>query len=220
VLSSGSLRAVAGEVCVVLGRNGVGKSTLVKIAAGWIQPDSGIVHYEGEALLTARLPQLAARGLFYMPDHDLFSDAFSVRLQLDLFQRQFSGTSVDGALESVGLPGLGRKGPSALSGGELRRAEIAAVMVRRPRCLLADEPFRGIAPKDAEELGQLFRMLARSGTAVVLTGHEVPTLTGVADHVTWCTAGTTYELGSPSVAMHHEGLRRDYLGQAAYTRAI
>jgi lipopolysaccharide export system ATP-binding protein len=220
VLSSGSLRAVEGELRVLLGRNGAGKSTLLKIAAGWIQPDTGTVHYDGEALLAARLPQLAGRGLFYLPDHDLFSAAFSVRLQLDLFQRQYCGASVDGALESVGLGGLGRKHPSALSGGELRRAEIAAVMVRRPRCLLADEPFRGIAPKDAEEFGQLFRSLAGSGTAVILTGHEVPTLTGVADHITWCTAGTSYELGPPSVAMRHEGLRRDYLGQAAYTRAI
>lgn len=220
VLSSGSLRAVAGELRVVLGRNGAGKSTLLKIAAGWIQPDSGNVHYDGEALLTARLPQLAARGLFYLPDHDLFSAAFSVRLQLELFHRQFRGASIDDALAAVGLSGLGNKKPSALSGGELRRAEIAAIMVRRPRCLLADEPFRGIAPKDAEELGQLFRTLAGGGMAVVLTGHEVPTLAGVADHITWCTAGTSYELGPPHVAMNHEGLRREYLGQAAYTRAV
>ena len=220
MLSSCSLRAVAGELRVVLGRNGAGKSTLLKIAAGWIQPDAGHVHYDGEALLAARLPKLAERGLFYLPDHDLFSSAFPVRLQLDLFQRQFCGADVDGALESVGLAGLGRKDPSALSGGELRRAEIAAVMVRRPRCLLADEPFRGIAPKDADDLGHLFRALTENGTAVVLTGHEVPTLTGVADHITWCTAGTSYELGPPSVAMRHEGLRREYLGEAAHTGTI
>ena len=220
VLSSSSLRAVEGELRVVLGRNGAGKSTLLKIAAGWIQPDTGTVHYDGEAFLTARLPQLAARGLFYLPDHDLFSAAFPVRFQLDLFQRQFRGPSVDGALEAVGLSALGQKAPAALSGGELRRAEIAAIMVRRPRCLLADEPFRGIAPRDAEELGQLFRALAGSGMAVVLTGHEVPALTGVADHITWCTAGTSYELGPPSAALRHEGLRRDYLGQAPYTRDL
>jgi lipopolysaccharide export system ATP-binding protein len=220
VLSSGSLRAVEGQVRVVLGRNGVGKSTLLKIAAGWIQPDAGVVHFDGEALLTARLPHLAARGMFYLPDHDLFSSAFSVREQLRLFRRQFSGTDVDAALAAVGLPNLGEQKPFALSGGELRRAEMAAIIVRRPRCLLADEPFRGIAPKDAEELGQLCRRLSADGMAVVVTGHEVPALMEAADHVTWCTAGTTYELGPPAVAMHHEGLRRDYLGEAEYTRAI
>jgi lipopolysaccharide export system ATP-binding protein len=214
VLTSSSLRAVEGEVRIVLGRNGAGKSTLLKIAAGWIQPDAGNVHYDGETLIAARLPQLAARGLFYLPDHALFSSAFPVQFQLELFQRQFCGASVDRALEAVGLVGLGRKHPSSLSSGELRRAEIAAVMVRRPRCLLADEPFRGITPKDAEELGLLFRALAACGTAVVLTGHEVPALTHVADHVTWCTSGTSYELGPPSIAMQHEGLRREYLGQA------
>jgi lipopolysaccharide export system ATP-binding protein len=213
VLSSGSLRAVEGELRVLLGRNGAGKSTLLKIAAGWIQPDTGVVHFGGEALLTARLPHLAARGLFYLPDHDLFSSAFSVRGQLELFRRQFAGAEVDVALDAVGLPGLVQQKPSALSGGELRRAEIAAIMVRRPRCLLADEPFRGITPKDAEELGQLFKRLSAGGMAIVVTGHEVPTLMEAADHVTWCTAGTSYELGSPGAAMQHEGLRRDYLGQ-------
>ena len=220
VLTSSSLRAVEGELRVVLGRNGSGKSTLLKIAAGWIQPDAGIVHYDGQALLEARLPQLAARGLFYLPDHDLFSTAFPVRVQLELFERQFGGTSVDDALECVGVSALGQKMPSALSGGELRRAEIAAIMVRRPRCLLADEPLRGIAPKDAEDIGQLLRTLSCSGMAIVLTGHEVPTLMSVADHITWCTAGTTHELGPPSAAMQHEGLRRDYLGQAPFLRAL
>jgi len=47
---------------------------------------------------------------------------------------------------------------------------------------------------------------------VVLTGHEVPTLLDSADHISWCTSGTTYELGPPAVATKHEQFRRDYLG--------
>lgn len=214
VLSSGSLRAVEGEVRVMLGRNGAGKSTLLKIAAGRIQPDAGAVHFDGHTMLAARLPDLAARGLFYLPDHDLFSNAFSLRVQLELFRAQFDGAPVDDALEAVGLGDPGTKRPHAFSGGELRRAELAAIMVRRPRCLLADEPFRGIAPKDAEDIGGLFVKMAARGMAVVLTGHEVPTLMSIATHVTWCTAGTSYELGPPAVAMGHAGLRSDYLGSA------
>lgn len=220
VLSSGTLRASVGEVRVLLGRNGAGKSTLLKIAAGWMQPDTGTVHYDGVALLHARLSHLAGRGMFYLPDHDLLSAAYSVRHQLELFRRQYAGAPVEEALERVGLARLGQERIAALSGGETRRAELAAVLVRRPRCLLADEPFRGLAPKDAEELGDLFRLLARSGAAVVVTGHEVPLLMRVADQVTWCTAGTSYELGSSQAAQQHEGLRREYLGAAAYARAI
>ena len=220
VLSSASLRAVPGQLRALLGRNGAGKSTLLKIAAGRTQPDAGVVHFDREALLTARLPQLASRGLFYLPDHDLFSSAFTVRVQLEMLRRQFGGTDPDVALRAVGLSGLQGQKPFALSGGEVRRAELAAIMIRRPRCLLADEPFRGIAPKDAEDIASLLRRLSTDGMAVVVTGHEVPTLMDAADHVTWCTAGTTYELGPPAIAMEHEGLRRDYLGQAAYTQSI
>lgn len=54
--------------------------------------------------------------------------------------------------------------------------------------------------------------LADEGVAVVVTGHEVPTLLDAAQHVTWCTSGTTYELGPPDVARRHEGFRDDYLG--------
>lgn len=220
VLSAGSLRAVAGELRVLLGRNGTGKSTLVKVAAGWIQPDSGSVHFGGTAHLTARLPHLARNGLFYLPDHDLFSSAFSVRAQLEMIRRQFDGGDIAAAAEAVGLAAELDRKPFDLSGGERRRAEIAAILVRRPRCLLADEPFRGIAPKDAEDMIRVLRSLAASGMAIVVTGHEVATLLSAADHVTWCTAGTTYELGPPATAVLHESFRRDYLGQAPCMSAI
>ncbi|MEP6492199.1 MAG: ATP-binding cassette domain-containing protein [bacterium] len=213
VLSSGSLRAVPGELRVLFGRNGAGKSTLLKIAAGWIQPDSGSVHFDETAYLDARLPTLAERGLFYLPDHDLFSSGFSVRAQLEMIRRQFSGDDVETAAAVVGLAAVLDRRPGQLSGGERRRAEIAAILVRRPRCLLADEPFRGLAPKDAELMTGVLRGLASRGLAVVVTGHEVPTLLAAADHVTWCTAGTTYELGPPGMATAHNEFRRQYLGQ-------
>ena len=54
--------------------------------------------------------------------------------------------------------------------------------------------------------------LAAGGAAVVITGHEVSALLDAADHVTWCTSGTTYELGPPATATRHDQFRRDYLG--------
>src|SRR5687768_3482550 len=94
VLTAGSLRAVPGELRVLLGRNGSGKSTLLKIAAGWLQPDSGAIRYDGVIILGARLPALAAAGVFYLPDHDLFSRAMSLRTQLEMFRLQFDGGDV------------------------------------------------------------------------------------------------------------------------------
>jgi ABC-type multidrug transport system ATPase subunit len=212
VLSSASLRGVSGELRVLFGRNGIGKSTLLKIAAGRIAPDSGAVHFAGRTHLAAKTRDLAADGLFYLPDHDLLSTAFAVRRQLEMIRAQFHGGNCDEAAERMGVADHLDKHPEELSGGELRRAELAAVFVRRPRCLLADEPYRGVTPKDAEALTAALSALAADGVAIIVTGHEVPTLLDAADHVTWCTSGTTYELGPPAIAIQHEAFRRDYLG--------
>jgi ABC-type multidrug transport system ATPase subunit len=220
VLTSATLRAVPGELRVLFGRNGIGKSTLLKIAAGWLSPDSGAVHFAGRAYLSVRLPDLAAAGLFYLPDHDFFSTAFTLRTQLEMIRLQFSGSSVLESAGRMGIAGHLDKRPSELSGGECRRAELAAVLVRQPLCLLADEPYRGIAPKDAEDLTRTFADLAASGIAVVITGHEVPTLLDAADHVSWCTSGTTYELGPPAVAVRDSAFRREYLGSWAHSRSV
>lgn len=212
VLSSATLRAVPGELRVLFGRNGSGKSTLLKIAAGWLSADSGAIHFGGRAYLSVRLTELASQGLFYLPDHDLLSSAFTVRRQLEMVRRQFNGGSVVEAADRLAIVEHLDKRPFELSGGERRRAELAAVLVRRPLCLLADEPYRGIAPKDAEDLTKTFTDLAAEGIAVVITGHEVPTLLAAADHVSWCTSGTTYEIGPSAAATQNPMFRREYLG--------
>ncbi len=85
VLSSATLRAVPGELRVLFGRNGAGKSTLLRIAAGWTAPDSGCVHFAGEAYVAARPTTLAARGLFFssgsrLPFARLFHSAAARRM--------------------------------------------------------------------------------------------------------------------------------------------
>jgi lipopolysaccharide export system ATP-binding protein len=212
VLDSASLRAVPGEVRALFGRNGAGKSTLLRIAVGLLQPDSGSVFVDGEALERATLPVLARRGVMYLPDDGAFSSAFTLGRQLAFFARQFPGGDVACAAQIARVSHLLDRRPHQLSGGERRRAELAAALVRRPTCLVADEPYRGIAPLDAELLTEAFRALATDGCAVVVTGHEAPTLLGAADHVTWCTDGTTYELGPPPAAERHERFRSEYLG--------
>jgi ABC-type multidrug transport system ATPase subunit len=211
VLSAGSLRAVPGQVRVMFGRNGVGKSTLLKIAAGIVSADSGMVHLDGRPMLRPSLSRLAREGVFYLPDHDLLSPAFSLGAQLQLFATRFDGRAPVEAARIAGVDAFLGERPQALSGGELRRAELALALVRRPRCLLADEPFRGIAPIDHDRLTAILLGMAADGCAVVVTGHEVPSLLALAQHVTWCTSGTTYELGTPAQAMHHEPFLREYV---------
>lgn len=213
VLSAASLRAVPGEVRVLLGRSGAGKSTLMKIAAGWMPPDSGIVRMNGEARLLWTPAALARLGVFYLPDAGALSSAITIADQLAMMSEAFSGGDAPAeALERLGVAQHASMRVHTLSGGERRRAEVAAIFVRRPSVLLADEPLRGIAPIDQERLLESFRLLAGEGCAVVITGHDVEALLDGADHVTWCTSGTTYELGAPALARQHDAFRRDYLG--------
>lgn len=210
VLHSASLRATRGELRALLGRNGAGKSTLLRVAAGLISPDAGTVRFNGVARERVRMPELAREGLCFVPDRELLSNSFTVRQQL-AFAGPDSNRIASTADRLEIAPLLDAK-PFELSSGERRRAEVAFAMMRQPRCLLADEPLRNISPIDAEALLQAFKDLAHQGCAVVITGHEAPAILAAVDHVTWCTAGTTYEMGPPFMARTDERFMRDYLG--------
>jgi ABC-type multidrug transport system ATPase subunit len=212
VLHSASLRATRGELRALLGRNGAGKSTLLRVAAGLIHPDAGSVRFNGVAYERARMARLAREGFFFLPDRDLLSNSFTVREHCSFAGRDSALMAT--IADRLGLAALLDARPFELSSGERRRAEVAFAMMRQPACLLADEPLRNISPIDAEALLQVFREVAHEGCAVVLTGHEVPALLAAVDHVTWCTAGTTYEMGPPFMARTDDRFVRDYLGSA------
>jgi ABC-type multidrug transport system ATPase subunit len=214
VLSAATLAAHAGAVTVVLGRNGAGKSTLLKIAAGWLAADHGIVRFRAETYLRPRLHRLAARGLFYLPARGILSPAFTLRAHLEAVERRFPDEARQVIVDRLEIGSLLDRAPASFSGGERRRAELAVALLRRPLCLLADEPLLGIAPKDIEVIGSVLRDLAADGCAVVATGHELPALLPLADEVLWVTSGTTYRLGSPAQAERDWHFRREYRGAA------
>jgi ABC-type lipopolysaccharide export system ATPase subunit len=139
-----------------------------------------------------------------------------VREQIRAVEWRFGGKRSGEVLERLGVHHLVDQLPVELSRGERRRVEIAVALIRAPRCLLADEPFAGINPKDAEVVAEAFRVLARDGCAIVVTGHEVRQLMDTADNIVWMTAGTTRGLGTPEEAAQHEQFRREYLGAARY----
>jgi ABC-type multidrug transport system ATPase subunit len=212
ILKSASIWATAGRITALFGRNGCGKSTLLKVGVGLARADQGAVHYGGRTYLRPHLAELAAHGLFYLPDENLLSRRLTVREQLRAIEWRFGGTRTGDVLERLGIARRVDQTPRQLSGGERRRAEIAAAWIRAPRCLLADEPFVGINPIDADVVSAAFRSLAAEGCAIILTGHEVGPLMDVADDVVWMTAGTTHGLGTPAEASGHEQFRREYLG--------
>ncbi len=212
VLSSASLRAQPGQVTGLLGRNGAGKTSLLRILVGIRAPDNGVVRVDGVGQLRVTLPQLAQRGVFFLPARDLLLPGITVLRQMRAARDRFGGT---GDLERLALV-LGiaervQQSPATLSGGERRRAELAVALARQPRVLVTDEPLRGITPLDADALMGAMRGFAAHGGAVVVTGHELPLLLPHLDRITWCHAGKTREFASVTAAQADFAFRRDFM---------
>lgn len=218
VLRTASVWAEPGQVTALLGRNGSGKTTLLRVGAGVLAPDFGAVHFRGDAHVRPRLYRLARRGLFFLPDRDLLSPRWTLARHLKAVRWGFgTGDPADDPvdpLRELDAEPLLRRRPRDMSGGERRRAELVVAWTRRPLCLLADEPFTGIGPRDAEVVAGVLRAMAARGCAIVVTGHEVREILAIADQVVWMTAGTTHALGTPADARRHAQFRREYLGPA------
>ena len=215
VLTSAYLHAPPGEIAGVVGRNGAGKSTLLKICAGVVRPDHGIVLRVGARHVAPRLHRLARAGLFFLSaDREFFFPSLTLGQHLEALERRFGPGDRAAVLERLEIAHLERARPGTLSGGERRRAELALALVRRPRYLLADEPFRGIDPKDREVVAGALRRLAGAGCAVVLTGHELDTVLATADRLVWVHEGSTRDLGPAARAREDWRFRREYLGTA------
>lgn len=212
VLKSASLYAVPGRISALFGRNGCGKTTLLRVAGGLLTPHAGAVHFEGHCWTRPRLAQLARLGLFYLPARDLLPWTFTLGESLAWVEHTWRTGRASAAIELLRLESVVDAEPYEMSGGERRRAEVAVAYARAPRCLLADEPLGGIAPKDVELLTAVFRAMAGEGCAIVATGHEVDAVFELADEVTWMASGTTHVLGTPAQAAQHFQFRREYLG--------
>ena len=213
VLVSASLWLSAGEVTAVFGRNGSGKSTLFRLIAGVVRADQGVLHFANHAVERPRLHELARAGLFYIPERGLVSPLLTLRKQLGFFAAANSAR-VGEVVEQLDLAPLLDHFGSELSPGERIRASFAFALLRAPSCLLADEPFLGIAPLDGERIAAAIHQLRSLGAAVAITGHETETLFELADNIVWITGGTTHALGSSSAARQNSQFRRDYLARA------
>lgn len=214
VLKSASVWAAPGRITVIMGRNGSGKTTLLKASLGLAPMAYGSTWFDGEFFLRPRLSRLARGGLFFQPATQVLSRRHSLRWHFEALRRQIGQAFPWEILEDLRLDTILDQTPFEISGGEARKACIALALARRPRCLLADEPLSGIAPRDQERVATRILALAESGTAIVATGHEVGPLLELAHDVVWLVGGTTHGLGTPEAARSQAQFCREYLGPA------
>lgn len=213
VLTSASMRLSGGRVLALVGRNGAGKSTLLKICAGLMSADHGQIRFRGEWVERPRYHRLAARGVAYLPsERNLYASSFPLCRQFDAVAARRGSGRLAEVVEALGLGGCLEQPPHTLSGGEQRRASVALTWLLRPVCLLADEPLRGIDPKDQERIMRAYKVMGEEGCAIAVTGHQADYLLREVDEVVWMTAGTTHHLGEPAAAREHWQFRREFLG--------
>ena len=181
VLQGIDLRVGKGEIIGLFGRNGVGKTTVIKTIAGWVAPSSGQVLLEGERLDGVSADRICRRGIGLVPEDRRIFPGLTVEENLRLGQMQCpsrqraeSRRRLDEIYQR--FPRLAerrRQMGTTLSGGEQQMLAIARVLAGAPRLLLIDEPTEGLAPIIVDELFALIAALAREGTPIVLVEQNV-----------------------------------------------
>ena len=184
-------KANEGEVVLIMGPSGAGKSTFLTIAGSLQKPTSGQVYINGEDIANISAKQSNALRLnqigFVLQAYNLIP-FLTVKEQFELVdhvkkQGNLNQATMDKLLEQLGITGLVNKYPSELSGGQQQRAAIARALYANPKILLADEPTASLDSKNVDEVGHLFKNLAKNyQKAVILVTHD-PRLEKYADHI-------------------------------------
>jgi urea transport system ATP-binding protein len=171
ILRNVGFEAKLGEVTVVLGRNGVGKTTLLKSLMGVVPLKSGSIALDGNNITKATSYDRVRAGIGYVPQGREIFGRLSVEdnLRMGLATRP-GGTPIPAELFDlfpVLKQMLGRRGGD-LSGGQQQQLAIARALAAGPKLLMLDEPTEGIQPSIIKDIGRVIRMLADRGTMAIV----------------------------------------------------
>ena len=171
ILRDASLQAKPGEVTVVLGRNGVGKTTLLKALMGLVPVKTGTIAFEGRPIQRMTPYERARAGIGFVPQgREIFARlTVEENLRMGLACRK-AGTPIPAelfALFPVLAQMLHRRGGD-LSGGQQQQLAIARALAAGPRLLVLDEPTEGIQPSIIKDIGRVIRQLAGGGRMAIL----------------------------------------------------
>jgi phospholipid/cholesterol/gamma-HCH transport system ATP-binding protein len=207
ILLGVDLTVEKGETLVIIGRSGGGKSVLLKHLIGLMTPDSGEIWIDGENIIGLSERKLASIRLkvgILFQGGALF-DSMSVEENI-AFPLHEAGErdpekiaqNVREILEVIELGGEENKMPVNLSGGMRKRVGLARAIVRRPSCILYDEPTAGLDPVVSDSINRLIRRLQkRYGVTSIVVTHDMKSAFHIADHVAYLHEGRIYFYGTP-----------------------
>jgi branched-chain amino acid transport system ATP-binding protein len=178
--------AQAGEVLVLLGRNGAGKTTALKRIMGLLPPQAGEIRFDGERIDALPPYRIARLGLGYVPEERRIFTDLTVRENLEVGRQPARASSVDwtpGKLFAL-FPNLGRMQDrlgGRMSGGEQQMLALARTLMGNPRAILLDEPAEGLAPLVAGQVAAAILELKARGLCVLLSEQNLRFARRVAD---------------------------------------
>ncbi|HWG61828.1 MAG TPA: ABC transporter ATP-binding protein [Streptosporangiaceae bacterium] len=217
VLQGVNLQIADGSCTVLLGRNGMGKTTMVQTIMGLLRPRSGAIRLDGEELAGKQPFQIARRGLALVPQGRRIFPSLTVEENLTLAARGAAGGSAPWTLERVYdlFPNLNerrRNQAGQLSGGEQQMLAIGRALLTNPRLLLMDEPSEGLAPVIVERIGGILADLRRQGLAIFLVEQNYRLAVESADIVYILSKGQIVWQGSAGDLDHAASVRETHLG--------
>ena len=211
-----------GETLVIIGRSGGGKSVLLKHLIGLMQPDAGEIWIEGQNITGLSERKLAAirRKVGILFQGGALFDSMTVEENIAFPLREAGernpkiiAENVAEMLEVIELDGEQKKMPVNLSGGMKKRVGLARSIIRRPSCVLYDEPTAGLDPVVSDSINQLIRRLQERFrvTSIVVT-HDMKSAFHVADHIAYLHEGRIYFYGTvKELEISQDPLLQDFL---------
>lgn len=206
VVNDVSLEIIDGELFVLLGSSGSGKSTILRMIAGLLDPDAGKIEISGNDV-TGLAPQERGVG-FVFQNYSLFQhltvfENVEFGLRVRKFSRQERRKSSRELLEAIGLTGLGERYPHQLSGGQQQRVAVARALAYKPTVLLLDEPFGALDVKIRARMRKRLKEIQRNlKVTTILVTHDQEEAFELADRIGVVDRGRILEVGTPYDLYH------------------
>jgi branched-chain amino acid transport system ATP-binding protein len=216
VLQGVSLRVGRGQVVGLLGRNGMGKTTLIRSIVGFTPPRRGRILFQGHDVTGWPSNRVVALGLGLVPQGRRVFPSLTVQENLAVAARargHGGRWTVERVMEL--FPRLRERAQSRagkLSGGEQQMLAIARALVTNPDLLLMDEPTEGLAPLLVREVGGVIESLKAVGLSILLVEQNLPLALRLSDHVHVLSRGRIVHSGAPGVLWANEEITSRYLG--------
>ena len=219
VVKDVSLRLARGEAAALLGPNGAGKTTCFYMITGLISADRGAIVLDGLDITDMPMELRARHGLGYLPQENSIFRGLTVEkniaaiVEMRVGDRHRVREITETLLTELSLQDLRDAEGDTLSGGELRRVEIARALATDPIFILLDEPFAGVDPLGVEGIRRAILYLKRRGLGVLITDHDVHATLEIVDRVSVLVAGEMLFEGAPDAMLKDPEVRRLYLGE-------